>query len=800
MKKLLLFSLAFLLLGLGPALYAQAITGNIAVTIQDKSGAAVPKASVTAVNPATGFSKSGTAYDQGEFTFSYMPPWNYNITVSAAGFAKQEKTGFPVQLNRQSSATFILDVQTQSVTVEVTGAAPPINTTTAQIEGTFEAKENSDLPTATIGLGVLNLALLQSGVASSGGVGQGTGPSVGGQRPTNNSFTVEGVDNNDKGVTGPVATVPNDAVSEFSTLQNNFSPEFGHSNGGQFNQTIVSGTNTFHGKLYEYNQNRYYNATDQQTIVAGLDPQRPRFDFNRVGGQLGGPILKDKLFFFANGEYDPLGQASIPAGGLCAPTAAGYATLNALPPGTNPNGLGGTVAVNTTNLGILEKYVAPSTASGTCSFTQGNATSGAATNPLYICTGGAIPGGNNTCGTGTPVAVDVGNLNFNGPNFSNTYFLTTSGDYVMSDKDRFRVVYLYNRANFVDSSAQLPAFFTTIPDRDHLVALSYYHTFKPNLTNELRLGYNRFSNVTPSGSFAFPGLDVFPNLEFFDINAQLGPDPNAPQFGIQNVYQISDNLSWSHKNHNISMGIDGRRYIAPNSFTQRARGDYDYSSVGTYLYDINPDNLAQRSTGSLIYYGDLLDSAWYLNDVWRVRPSLSINYGIRYEYATIPFGERLQSINEAATVPGLISWAEPRAPKNQFMPRAGFAWSPDKDHTWSIRGGVFMGYDVLYDNLGLDTIPDGGVPQLGATVNKDQVTAASLGAPNGIINNFLANGGIPPGTGGFNQFQACLPPMTAATCSPLSPTGTFTTALALQQATTAGQVPVNINNPVAISA
>src|SRR5262249_38753498 len=150
--------------------------------------AAVPKAQVTIVNTATGFTKSGTANDAGELLFSDLPTGSYNITVIATGFAKQEKTGFPVTLNRTSSAPFIMDVQTQSVTLELTGAAPPINTSNSQIEGTFEAKETADLPTATIGLGVVNLALLQPGVTTSGGVGYGTGPSVGGQRPTNNNF------------------------------------------------------------------------------------------------------------------------------------------------------------------------------------------------------------------------------------------------------------------------------------------------------------------------------------------------------------------------------------------------------------------------------------------------------------------------------------------------------------------------------------------------------------------------------------------------------------------------------------
>jgi len=802
MKKLWLFGLALLLLGLSPALYAQTVSGNIAVTVQDKSGAVVPRANVSAVNTATGFTKTGTANDQGELLFTDLPPGTYNVTVTASGFAKSTKTNFPVQLNRTNSATFIMEVQTQSMTVEVSGAPPPINTTTPQVEGTFEARETSDLPTAGLnnGSGVVNLALLEPGVATSGGVGYGTGPSIGGQRPTNNNFTVEGVDNNDKSVTGQVAFVPNDAVSEFSTLQNEYSPEFGHSNGGQFNTTIKSGTNSFHGTAYEYALNRYLDATDQNAVVSGLTPQRPRYDNNRFGGDVGGPVIKDKLFFFALGEYNPVGQASFTAGGICAPTAAGYTTLAGLPAGPNPNTtVGGNVALSTVNLGQVTAYVAPATAasSGSCPATNGYPSytppGGGTTimNPDYVCPGGAIPAvaATVTCNNGaTPVGFDVGTLNVTGPNYTNFTNLVFSVDYNMSAKDQFRIRYIYNKTDGIDTSAEFPVFYTGIPIRDHLVAINYYHTFRPDLTNEFRLGFNRFTNSFPVGSQIFPGLDTFPNLEFFDLNIQLGPDPNAPQFGIQNVYQVSENLSWSHKNHNVRAGVDVRRYIAPNSFTQRARGDYDYNSISPFLYDENADFLNERSTGSLIYYGDLIDTGWYVNDTWRVLPSLSINYGMRYEYATIPFGERLQQINSGSTVQGLLTWAEPRAPKNQFMPRVGFAWSPDQKRTWSIRGGVFFGYDVLYDNLGLNSISAGAVPQFGATIDQPQGSV-------GVINNYFANGAIPPGNGGFNTFPACLPPM--APCFNIG--GMFNTSQALQQASTAGEVPQNINNPVAVS-
>ena len=778
MRKAIAVALGLALLAFVPVISAQSVSGNISGTVTDKSGSLVPKASVTVSNPETGFTKTLTANEQGEFLFTDLLPGSYDITVTAAGFAKATLTRFPVQLNRTNSVAVVLDVESHKVTVEVSGTAPPINTSTPQIEGTFESKETAMLPTATLGgftgLGVLNLALLQPGVSSSGGVGQGTGPAVGGQRPTNNSFTIEGVDNNLKYSTGPNVYVPNDSVQEFSALQNQFSPEFGHSNGGQFNQVIKTGTNTFHGMLYDYTQNRYLNATDQLAVVDQVSPQRPRLDLNRVGGQLGGPILKDKLFFFASGEYSPLGQAALPPGGVCAPTAAGYAQIMALPPGLSPDGAT-TVSVNMTNVGVLQQFLGTAQTGGNCVGTQGNpnfTTAGGTrvTNPLYICTGGAPPSGS-TCTSGIAEGIDVGNLPITAPSFENVYALVTAVDYNISDKDQLRVRYIYNRTTGLDNLASLPIFFEPSPIHNHLVAINEYHTFRPDLTNELRLGYNRYYNFTTAGNFTFPGLDQFPNLLFLDgLNVQVGPDSNAPSFTIQNTYQASENLSWTYKNHNVRTGVEIRRYIEPTDFIQRARGDYDYTSTGLYLYDINPDFLAQRSVGTFRYYGDNIDTAWYVNDVWRILPSFSLNLGVRYEYATIPQGARIQQLNNAATVPGVLNFSEPRAPKNQFMPRLGFAWSPDAQRTWVVRGGWSMGYDVVFDNLPGNITSTGDPPTIGTTVD---VTQGST--PASVINNFLANGGIPN----------VIPP--------------FMTVVEQQQATT-GHIQPNWLNPVAITA
>ncbi len=265
-KVLTLFTLVILVLGLMPGRVAgQAISGDIVGTVVDRTGAAVPGASIEVVNVATGVKTSMTSRDQGDFRFGNLPVGTYTIRVSKSSFATTTLTNFAIELNKISSVTVTLEIGSQATTVEVTGATPLINTTTAQIDNTFDAQMIADFPVASV-QGVLNLALLQSGVSTSGGVGAGTGPSVGGQRPRDNNFTIEGVDNNNKSVTGPLVSIPVDAVQEFSALQNQFSPEFGHSNAGQFNTVILSGTNQFHGKAFGYFQNRDFNAVDAKVI------------------------------------------------------------------------------------------------------------------------------------------------------------------------------------------------------------------------------------------------------------------------------------------------------------------------------------------------------------------------------------------------------------------------------------------------------------------------------------------------------------------------------------------------------
>ncbi len=523
-KYLRLIGLAGLLLLASAIGFAQSVSGDLRGTIYDATGAAVPDATVTAKNDATGVDSTTKTTATGEYHLANLPAGTYTVTVTATGFSKAQVKAVDVVLNRISTANVRIEVGTATESVEVTAAAVTLDTTTALVQNTFQEKQLMDLPTSSTGSGVINLSLLDAGVSSSGAVGLGSGPSVGGQRPRNNNFTIEGIDNNSGSVTGPLVVVPNDAVAEFTVQQNQISPEFGHSSGGQFNQVVKSGTNEYHGLAYEYMENRNLNAADNISSIDGI-PLHPRFDNNRFGGSLGGPIRKNKLFFYALYEYNPVGNSGS-AGLLYAPTAAGWNTIASLPAG-----------INQTSLGQLKKYL------------------GTAASPLSAASIGGYPmvgPGNASLGlqdAATAKAVEIGQVPVTAPSYANYENAVTSLDFNISDTDSLRGRFILNRTGFIDTAASLPVFYQTVPSNSYLIAISEYHTFSPTMTNEFRLGYNRYSNDYSAGNYTWPGLDQFPNVNVFDLNAQLGPDGNAPQFGYQNQYQLTENVTWTKGNH-----------------------------------------------------------------------------------------------------------------------------------------------------------------------------------------------------------------------------------------------------------
>ena len=686
------------------ALFGQASDGNITGTITDSSGAAVPKARIEFQNTATGVVSSTLTDADGVYRLSNLLVGTYNLSVSAPGFTTQSLKGVVIDLNKVTTANVALEVGSVATAVEVVDSQALLDTTTAQVANNYTSRTAADLPSAANTGGVLNLALLGAGVSNAGGLGTGTGPSVGGQRPRNNSFTVEGVDNNRKDVTGPIVYVPNDAVAEFSVLQNQFSAEYGHSSGGQFNTVIRGGTNEMHGGVYEYLQNRDLNALDQAFKRQGIFAKQ-RYDQNRLGGTLGGHIIKNKLFYYGVYEYNPLGQASTPSSATIVPTAQGYSLLSSIP------------GISQTNLQVLKQYVSPAPAND-----QGSA---------------KVLG----------VSIPLGTLPISAPNYTNAYNWLISIDYNLSSQDQIRGRYIDNKQTGFSATnnaqTNLPIFFAQRPITGKVASVSEFHNFRANLTNELRLAYNRYNDSSPIPNFQYPGLDVFPNIQIQnDMSVQIGPFTSGPQSTIQNTYQMVDNLSWTHGRHDLKFGVDARNLIAESTFIQRVRGDYDYSTLERYLLDYVPDLLAERNVGGKPYAGNQYAVYAYANDNFRVDRHLTLNLGLRYEFTSVPRSMQEFALNSLADVPGVLTFFAPKPQYKNFAPRFGFAYSPGTSGSTSIRGGFGLSYDQIFDNVGTNARP----PQATSTVDRPVVDQCC----------FLGSGGIKP-----NEVAAALTPAAA---------------------------------------
>jgi hypothetical protein len=672
--------------------FSQTQDGNLVGSVLDSSGAAIPNAKVEVENIATGIKSTTTSDATGFYRVNNLLVGAYKITASAPGLSASPLQ-VNVELNKTVTANVTMSVGAVSSEVQVTESGALIDTTNAQVANVYNDRLARDLPIASAN--ILNLSLIGAGVSSGGGVGVGTGPSVGGQRPRNNNFTIEGSDNNRKDVTGPIVTIPNDAIKEFSVIQNHFNAEFGHSSGGQFNAVLNNGGNEFHGTAYEYFQNRKLNALDQSFKRQGI-LTRQRFDQNTFGGALGGPIMKNKLFFYGLYDYSPLGQASTPSSATYAPTAAGYAALAAIP------------GLSKTNLDILSKYLAPAP-------TQAAGSKGTTT----------VKG----------VAIPLGILPISAPNYQNIARWVGNIDFNQSDRDQWRGRYIDNRTTTIDNVANLPVFFQTRPISRRVISVSEFHTFSSNMTNELRLAYNRYVDNIPAGDYQFPGLDVFPNIQIQnDLNLQLGPNTSSPQATIQNTSQIVDNISWIKGRHEWKFGVDGRLLNAESTFIQRVRGDYDYTTLDKYLQDFVPDLLAQRNVGGKLYVGSNHSFYAFANDNWKFNRNLTFNLGVRYEFTSVPKSMKEFALNSIADVPGVLTFHAPEAQKKNFAPRIGFAYTPGTSADTSIRGGFGIAYDQIFDNVGTNARP----PQATSTFD----------FPTPVVDpgNFLASGAIKPTT------------------------------------------------------
>ena len=678
---------------------AQRTTGTLRGQVLDPQGASVANARITVSNQETGVVFNAVTSSAGAWNVPNLIPGKYSINAQAQGFRNLLRRDVVVLADRDNTADIQLQVGTASEVVEVRVADVAVETSSSSLSNDFGSHEVLNLPGAGGALNgsPLNLAVLAPNVVAQPGGVTGVGGSVGGTRPRENNFTVDGVDDNNLGVTGPNSTVIPDAVAEFTLQTNQFGAETGHSSGGQFNLVTKTGTNSFHGSAYEYFQNRNLNAMDnltKQAIAAGTIPGQPAYDNNRFGANVGGPIIRSKLFFFGNYEYTDL-HGSGNATFLNAPTAAGLATMQ---------GMAADQAVKD----VLKNYpVAP-----------------AADPSLAISVNGT--------------SIPVGQLVLISPLLQREHDAIANIDYSRG-KHQLDFRFLLNQIKFIAPVNSTQAQFNQDnPVRNRKVSVTDSWTINDHMVNDLRLQYSYFSLALINPCTSCP-----PDVTILDLGATtIGPGDNQHQ--KQNSYQVKDSLSLVLGKHTLKFGGEYTHYIYPQFFLPRSNGDYFYSAT----QDLVNDNLASvpgrtlRGAGSGSFLGTQSLFAGYVQDDFKVSPRLTLNLGLRYEYWTNPLGGETQALNAISTVPGVITFGKPKTDTNNLAPRVGFAYDPWGNGKTSFRGGFGISYGWKFQNFAAITLP----PQIQSEMNP--TSACSLSTPPSWCANpsgagFLAGGGLP---------------------------------------------------------
>lgn len=732
MRKCIVLTLAVLVCAISAGIaQGQRFDGTLRGDVIDPAGATVPNANITATNEATGVSQTTTTTSAGSYTFPNLLAGIYTLTVEAAGFQKYQRAKIQVNSNQITDANIALTIGSTGTVIEVEAGADLVQTSNATLANTFDTRLITNLPNN--GGTPVQFALFAPGVtANSAGV-QGDGGSVGGVRPRANGFTIDGADNNDVTVTGITSPVIDDAVADFTLITNQFSAEYGHSAGGLYNITTKSGTNDVHGTAHWYTQNRNLNAADNligDQIAAGLIPKKPRFDHNDLGATVGGPLVKDKLFFFGAYNFANTGQLFTGPTNT-PPTAAGIGMLNAIA------GAQGFTEIQN----ILSQFpVAPSSSK---------------TEDVTDTAGALGP-------AGAKVPIPVGDIQTFANNFVNEHDFQTNVDY-NTGNHQVRGRFLFSRVRNVDLNLQTPQsqFNGSVIGDNKKLILGDVWSITPRFINDLRISYSRqvANFATP------PNFITFPNAEIDNLSLNIGPEGNGPQGRTTNVYQILDNQTYLRGKHTFKWGVEVLRWIAPSFALPRQRGEWDYADLNNFINDLVPigSNGALRGAGDGGFDNSQKAFYTFIQDDFKVTRRLTLNLGVRYEVSTLAQSGNTQVLNALADCPECVNansphgfiFGKPKTDKNNVSPRFGFALDPTGSGKWAIRGGAQIAYDVTFSNVLSNNLP----PELQTEQNPD-LTCALPGAPAWCPSYLGGTGGI-----GFLQGGGLLtvnvPPTTA---------------------------------------
>jgi hypothetical protein len=714
MRRIIGVALVALSLAVGANLArAQRLDGTLRVIVTDSSGASVVDAKVTVVNEGTNVTQSTDASSDGAYEFPNLLVGAYTVNVEKTGFRKYVAKGVAVAASQVAEARVRLDIGEATAVVQVEAGGDLVKTTTSELSASMDGRVVNEIPIAVPGGSVLEYAsLLPNTTTQPGGASGGSGGAIGGLRPRFNSFTIDGADDNNQGVNGPTQPVIQDSVAEFTLLTNQFSAEYGHSAAGQFIITTKSGTNSWHGEGHEYNQNKDFFAEDNLQKANGV---KNRFDYNRAGGSIGGPIKRDKLFIFGAYEFSNNGLAAT-SPVITAPTSAGLQQINTL------------VKPDAAIQGILAQTPTAAASNGS-SHCKAGASDPVADFACVTTASGRIP-------------IDVGDIQALAPNYVNTNDFIINTDLSLG-RHQLRGRFLYDRIrtpSFNGSQPQVQFSGASATDARKIIFTDAW-AVNSRLVNDFRLTYSRINgpNLLSPTQFA-----NFPNAEVDELSINTGPNPLGPQGYTQNTYQLVNNLTYVKGKHTLRGGVEVRKYIDETISLPRARGEWDWATLDSFVHDLVPDgrNGALQNVGNGTFVGNDNAFFWFLQDDIKVASRLTLNLGIRYEYFGVPRDANNQAGNVISNDPAAgLFFNAPKPDTNNFGPRVGFAYDPTGSGKWSIRGGAGYFYDIYPTNFETNNQP----PQR-QFENNPGLTCAIAPATSWCASGtgFLKGGGLSP--------------------------------------------------------
>lgn len=653
--SLILFVLVTVSLAIG-----QTINGNVSGTVVDPQGAPVPGTVITVTNSETGLNRNTTSSDDGSFRISGLPVGIYRVRAEKSGFSPVVNEAVQVIVGNDADLRFELSIGSVEATVEVTSAGELLDTTQSQVSSTVSNRQILELP----GRNSLNgLALLVPGVLPNQNGRPGSGFAVNGNRTRSNNFTIDGANNNDQSLSIPRQNLPPEALEQFQIITNTFAAEFGRNAGSYVNQITRSGTNQFTGTgFYMWAGNDLDALTTSQersfrANVAALGKERALRNArsvtvdNTYGFTFGGPIVKNHTFFFTSLDFNDF-RTTVSSAARVAISPLGLQRLQMPGRSIVPQALSFItsqfpVANDPTAQGSL-------TLTGTTAITCPASDLSCNVIPLQVFNRGRTGG--------IPYGRDF-----------DRWLIKLNTRLFKNDQLSFR--YLYDNSKDPGSPSSIEGQEVGQSLRNDSFTINDAIILSPRWLNEARFTYSRRDIAFPENlgiAFAVGGTSAF----------NLG-NANYPQYRTDNVYEITDNISFTPSDHSIKFGYNLLIYKLSSFFAPNFRGTVSYPSLVNFLQDTAASY--QQYAGDGLTDATTYENSIFLQDNWRVNEDLTLNLGLRYEYVTAPYG--------------FFSNAKPDV--NNLAPRIGFAWNPKNhfDGKMVFRAGFAIAYDQVFQNI-----------------------------------------------------------------------------------------------------